>query len=172
MKQFDVMANVPQRVWAIDESLLKETGVRYMTKYVDVDVNNFNPEFVQDVLPGYTELVKVMAKDSEEALELAAMVFEKKHSSSDVVFQIVNIHEEIQQNTVYMLYRCDQWLSKGSKELVYVATNLEDGIAQIKAYRGCTDKQAEQIRKMMQSQCNNTDSEWLVEEIKTNTFVD
>lgn len=73
---------------------------------------------------------------------------------------------------IYIFYRTDAWLSNSSREMVYISDSLEDGIAQCKAYRKMTDEQAEQIREMQQSQCNNLDYEWIVETHKINTFVD
>lgn len=73
---------------------------------------------------------------------------------------------------IYIFYRTDQWLSNESREMVYISDSLENGIAQCKAYRDMTEEQAEQIREMQQSQCNNLDYEWIAETHKINTFVD
>ena len=73
---------------------------------------------------------------------------------------------------IYIFYRTDAWLSNSSCEMVYISDSLENGIAQCKAYRDMTEEQAEQIREMQQSQCNNLDYEWIVETHKINTFVD
>lgn len=73
---------------------------------------------------------------------------------------------------IYFFYITDVWHSTASKELVYISDSLENGIAQCKAYRDMTEEQAEQIREMQQSQCNNSDYEWIVETHKINTFVD
>ena len=73
---------------------------------------------------------------------------------------------------IYIFYRTDAWLSNESREMVYICDSIENGIAQCKAYRDMTEEQAEQIREMQQSQCNNLDYEWIVETHKINTFVD
>lgn len=74
--------------------------------------------------------------------------------------------------TIYIFYRTDPWHSFSSREMVYVTDNVEDGIAQCIAHRGMTEKQGDDIRTMHQSQGNNTDTEWDVDVVEINTFVD
>ncbi|MDO4800706.1 MAG: hypothetical protein Q4A15_00935 [Prevotellaceae bacterium] len=169
MKQYVIKVNVPTKIWAIDESLLEETGKKYLTKYVDMDPSEFRE--IEKIIPGYTENVEVMAASEEDALKKAQILFEENHSVEDVNYSIIASHDRIQE-TIYMFYMCDQWLMRNSRELVYIGTDLEDGIAQIQAYRGCTEEQAKQIRENMQSQCTDVDYEWIVEEVRTNAFVD
>lgn len=73
---------------------------------------------------------------------------------------------------IYIFYRTDAWLSYESREMVYLAKDLENGIAQCMAHRNMTEEQAKQIREMNQSQCNNLDYEWIVEVWSLDTFVD
>ena len=169
MKQYVIKVNVPTKIWAIDESLFEVTGKKYLTKYVDMDPAEFRE--IEKIIPGYTENVEVMAASEEDALKKAQILFEENHSVEDVNYTIVCSHDRIQE-TIYMFYRCDQWLSKNSRELVYIGTDLEGGVAQIQTYSGCTDEQAKQIKEMMQSQCTGADYEWLVQEARTNAFVD
>lgn len=59
-----------------------------------------------------------------------------------------------------------------SRELVYIGENLDDIIAQLISYRGMDENDAEEIREHMQTQCNNRDYEWEVEEQRINAFAD
>lgn len=73
---------------------------------------------------------------------------------------------------IYLVYRTDAWHSTSSKELVYIGENLDDIIAQLISYRGMDENDAEEIREHMQTQCNNRDYEWEVEEQRINAFTD
>ncbi len=70
---------------------------------------------------------------------------------------------------IYLVYECDIWLF--NKTLVYICDDIERGITAISEYRNCSKNQAAQLREMMQSQCNNSYNEWLIEEVTINTFV-
>lgn len=73
---------------------------------------------------------------------------------------------------IYLVYRTDAWHSCYSRELVYIGENLDDIIAQLISYRGMDKNDAEEIREHMQTQCNNRDYEWEVEEQRINAFAD
>jgi len=73
---------------------------------------------------------------------------------------------------IYLVYRTDAWHSCNSRELVYIGENLDDIIAQLISYRGMDENDAEEIREHMQTQCNNRDYEWEVEEQRINAFAD
>ena len=73
---------------------------------------------------------------------------------------------------VYLFYKTDPWHSFESFESTYITDDIEDGIAQCMAYKGMTEKQAEQIRECCQSQCNDTDNEWQIMEYQLKTFID
>lgn len=75
------------------------------------------------------------------------------------------------QNMIYLCYRTDEWLSNDSKELVYVGEEIEDCIAQLVTYKDMTEEQADDIRSMLQSQCNGLGYEWVFETAYTNAFV-
>ncbi len=74
--------------------------------------------------------------------------------------------------TIYLVYRCDEWLSSASKELTYVGSDLGDCIAQIVGHKDCTKEQAEQLSLIMQSQSNNLGYEWIIDEVSLNCFCD
>lgn len=71
---------------------------------------------------------------------------------------------------VFLFFRTDQWNSQGSKDLVYVGTNKEAGIKKLMKLddEPVTEEQAEDIRRMNQSQCNGTNYEWVIEKWKAN----
>lgn len=64
-----------------------------------------------------------------------------------------------------LFYRTDNWNSRESKDLVYIGTNREASIKKLMRLESepITDEQAEDIRRMNQSQCNNVGYEWEVE---------
>ena len=66
---------------------------------------------------------------------------------------------------VFLFYRTDNWNSRESKDLVYIGTNREDSIKKLMKLESglITEEQAEDIRRMNQSQCNNVGYEWVVE---------
>ena len=55
---------------------------------------------------------------------------------------------------IYLVYRTDEWHSLVSRELVYIGEDMEDIIAQLIAYRGMTEDDANEIRSTHQTQCN------------------
>lgn len=55
-------------------------------------------------------------------------------------------------------------------KLIYIGEDIEDILAQLQAYSGMTANQAEQVRQTKQSQCNNLDFEWIIEEQRLNCF--
>lgn len=71
---------------------------------------------------------------------------------------------------VYLCYRTDAWLSRDSRELVYIGEDKEDAIAQLIKYEGMTEKQSDQVREIGQSQSSGNDFEWLFEEVRLNCF--
>jgi hypothetical protein len=71
---------------------------------------------------------------------------------------------------VYLVYRTDSWHSLNSRELVYIGEDMEVIIAQLKAYRGMTEDDANEIRSILQTQCNNRDYEWEFEAQQINAF--
>lgn len=73
---------------------------------------------------------------------------------------------------IYLVYRTDEWHSLASRELVYIGEDMEDIIAQLIAYWGMTEDDANEIRSTHQTQCNNRDHEWEFETQRLNTFTD
>ena len=84
--------------------------------------------------------------------------------------QVLNKPQEL-----YLFYRGDSWLTYSSLELVMVCDNIETGIRECQYSSKIDDKmtaeQAEQVRSMNQSQCNNVDYEWFVQTIKINEVI-
>lgn len=74
--------------------------------------------------------------------------------------------------TIFLVYRTDRWLSEDSEELVYVSTDLLDAVAQLENYRNMTKEQAEEVLAFRQSQLNGLDYEWIAREVQLNTFTD
>ncbi|RGS18012.1 hypothetical protein DWY11_04310 [Segatella copri] len=66
---------------------------------------------------------------------------------------------------VYLFYRTDVWNSIESMELIYIGTSKETSIKKLMKLdcEPITEEQAEDIRRMNQSQCNNVGYEWVVE---------
>lgn len=66
---------------------------------------------------------------------------------------------------VFIFYRTDQWNSKDSYEMVYIGTNKQASIKKLMKLDSepITEEQAEDIRRIDQSQCNNEGYEWVVE---------
>lgn len=71
---------------------------------------------------------------------------------------------------VFVFYRTDQWNSTDSMSLVYIGTNKEASIKKLMKLGSepITKEQAEDIRRMDQSQCNNLGYEWVVEQHRVN----
>ena len=81
-------------------------------------------------------------------------------------------NKDMSTQWIYLVYRTDAWHSYNSRELVYIGENLDDIIAQLMAHREMTENDAEEIRERLQTQCNNRDYEWIVEEQRVNAFTD
>ena len=66
---------------------------------------------------------------------------------------------------VYLFYRTDVWNSIESMELIYIGTSKETSIKKLMKLdcEPITEEQAEDIRRMNQSQCNNVGYEWVVD---------
>ena len=66
---------------------------------------------------------------------------------------------------VFLFYRTDNWNSRESKELIYIGTSFDASIKKLMKLDSepITEEQAEDIRRMNQSQCNNVGYEWEVE---------
>ena len=66
---------------------------------------------------------------------------------------------------VCLFYRTDVWNSIESMELIYIGTGKETSIKKLMKLdcEPITEEQAEDIRRMNQSQCNNVGYEWVVE---------
>ena len=73
---------------------------------------------------------------------------------------------------VYLVYRTDPWHSLNSRELVYIGEDMEVIIAQLKTHRGITKEDANEVRSILQTQCNNRDYEWKFEAQQLNAFAD
>ena len=71
---------------------------------------------------------------------------------------------------IYLAYKTDNWHSTSSYELIYIGEDIEDVIAQLRAYSGMTEEQAEEVRAHRQSQCNNIGYEWDIQEQHLNCF--
>ena len=99
--------------------------------------------------------------------ELYDLINEAWHYS---LGQVLNKPQEL-----YLFYRGDSWLTHTSLELVMVCDNIETGIRTCQTSSEIEDKmtaeQADQVRSMKQSQCNNVDYEWLVQTIKINEVI-
>lgn len=72
--------------------------------------------------------------------------------------------------TVFLFYRTDDWNTHASKDLVYIGTNKMASVKKLMKLDSepITEEQAEDIRHMNQSQCNNVGYEWVVEEWQVN----
>ena len=66
---------------------------------------------------------------------------------------------------VFLFYRTDNWNTRESKDLIYIGTSKEASIKKLMKLDSepITEEQAEDIRRMNQSQCNNVGYEWEVE---------
>ena len=65
---------------------------------------------------------------------------------------------------VFLFYRTDNWNSCESKDLVYIGTNREASIKKLMKLESepITEEQAEDIRRMNQSQCNNVGYDYML----------
>ena len=74
------------------------------------------------------------------------------------------------QETIYLCYEADKWLSHESKQLAYIGTDLEDCIAQLAANLGLNEKNKEQLRTNYQT-ISQQGYGYIIEEERTNCFV-
>lgn len=75
------------------------------------------------------------------------------------------------QETIYLCYETDKWISRESKELAYIGTDLEDCIAQLAAKFELTEKNKEQLRTNYQTISQQGKYGYIIEEEKINGFV-
>ena len=71
---------------------------------------------------------------------------------------------------VYLLFRTDEHLSNFSKELLFAGNSVESCITATKRF-GATQLQLRQLRAMRQSQCTDSEEEYMIEEHNVNEFV-
>lgn len=73
---------------------------------------------------------------------------------------------------VFIFYRTDQWNSYDSKSLVYVGTNKEASIKKLMRLDDdpITEEQADDLRRINQSQCNGLSYEWIIETWNVNSI--
>ena len=74
------------------------------------------------------------------------------------------------QETIYLCYEADKWLSHESKQLAYIGTDLEDCIAQLAANLGLNEKNKEQLRTNYQT-ISQQGYGYIIDEERTNCFV-
>ena len=77
------------------------------------------------------------------------------------------------QETIYLCYETDKWITRESKELAYIGTDLEDCIAQLAEKFELTETNKEQLRTNFQtiSQQGQGKYGYIIEEERTNSFV-
>jgi hypothetical protein len=71
---------------------------------------------------------------------------------------------------VYIFYRTDQWNTRSSEDLVYIGTNKEASIKKLMKLKDdpITEEQADDLRRMNQSQCSGLSYEWVIEPYRVN----
>ena len=74
------------------------------------------------------------------------------------------------QETIYLCYEADKWISRESKQLAYIGTDLEDCIAQLAANFELDEKNKEQLRTNNQT-ISQQGYGYIIEEERTNCFV-
>lgn len=74
------------------------------------------------------------------------------------------------QETIYLCYEADKWISRESKELAYIGTDLEDCIAQIAREFELNERNKEQLRTNGQT-ISEDGYGYIIEEERTNCFV-
>ena len=74
------------------------------------------------------------------------------------------------QETIYLCYEADKWISRESKQLAYIGTDLEDCIAQLAAKFELTEKNKEQLRTNYQT-ISQKGYGYIIEKERTNCFV-
>ena len=71
---------------------------------------------------------------------------------------------------VYIFYRTDQWNTRSSEDLVYIGTNKEASIKKLMKLKDdpITKEQADDLRRMNQSQCCGLSYEWVIKPCRVN----
>ena len=73
------------------------------------------------------------------------------------------------QETIYLCYEADKWISRESKELAYIGPDLEDCIAQMAHEFELNERNKEQLRTNGQTISENGYG-YIIEEERTNCF--
>ena len=73
------------------------------------------------------------------------------------------------QETIYLCYEADKWISHESKELAYIGTDLEDCIAQMAHEFELNERNKEQLRTNKQT-ISEDGYGYIIEEERTNCF--
>ena len=74
------------------------------------------------------------------------------------------------QETIYLCYEADKWISRESKQLAYIGTDLEDCITQLAEKFELTEENKEQLRTNGQT-ISEEGYGYIIEEELTNCFV-
>lgn len=81
---------------------------------------------------------------------------------------------------IYIFKSFSKWASRSYETTpVYITDDFEDGLAQIKEHRGCTEEQAKELRECIidgsfitTKTFNDNDEGWIVEDPIVGTFID
>ncbi len=75
---------------------------------------------------------------------------------------------------VFNFYRTDQWNTHSSEDLVYVGTNKEASIKKLMKLENepITEEQADDLRRMNQSQCSGLSYEWCIVIVQLNKVLE
>ena len=73
------------------------------------------------------------------------------------------------QETIYLCYEADKWISRESKELAYIGTDLENCIAQMAHEFELNERNKEQLRTNRQT-ISEDGYGYIIEEERTNCF--
>ena len=74
------------------------------------------------------------------------------------------------QETIYLCYEADKWISRESKQLAYIGTDLEDCIAQLAEKFELTENNKEQLRTNYQT-ISQQGYGYVIDEERTNCFI-
>ena len=74
------------------------------------------------------------------------------------------------QETIYLCYEADKWISRESKELAYIGTDLEDCISKMAHEFELNERNKEQLRTNRQT-ISEDGYGYIIEEERTNCFV-
>ena len=61
-------------------------------------------------------------------------------------FSLLNYFKTMETRLIYLVYQTDEWHSLASRLYIYIGEDMEDIIAQLIAYRGMTEDDANEIR--------------------------